>query len=294
MEGPPVDIEGCPDFHLVDHLLDGIEGGMATYLLDAEHPTLLDAGPANTVDRLLEAMDIVGVDPDEVAYILVSHLHLDHAGGTAALADRCPNATVVVHERGHRYLTEADSLDRLVESVEAAVGEEKPFGDPDPVDPDRCRTVAGGERLDLGDRTLALHDAPGHAPHHYTALEPESGTLFAADAVGAYYGDRVMPTTPPPSFDLEDTLETVGRMQDLEPERVLFSHFGPGGDAGADLDRAKTILPEWVEAVREAHEATGGDLEAMIDRVSPEWATPTLPRDIVGVLDYLGYSVSRS
>jgi glyoxylase-like metal-dependent hydrolase (beta-lactamase superfamily II) len=294
MDVPPVEVEGCPDVYLVDHLLDGIEGRMATYLLDAERPALLDAGPANTVDRLLDAIDAVGIDPAEVAYILVSHLHLDHAGGTAALAEHCPNATVVVHERGHRYLTDPDSLARLVESVEAAVGEEKPFGDPDPVDPDRCRTVAGGEHLDLGDRTLTLYDAPGHAPHHYTALEPDSGTLFAADAVGAYYEGRVMPTTPPPSFDLEDCLETVRRMQDREPARILFSHFGPGGDAAEDLERAETILPEWVEVVREAHEATGGDLEAMIDRLSPEWGTPTLPRDIVGVLDYLGYSVSRS
>jgi glyoxylase-like metal-dependent hydrolase (beta-lactamase superfamily II) len=294
MDVPPVDVERCPDIYLVDHLLDGIEGGMATYLLDAERPALLDAGPANTIDRLLDAMAVVGIDPEEVAYILVSHLHLDHAGGTAALAEHCPNATVVVHERGHRYLTDPDSLARLVESVEAAVGEEKPFGDPDPADPDRCRTVAGGEHLDLGDRTLTLYDAPGHAPHHYTALEPDSGTLFAADAVGAYYEGRVMPTTPPPSFDLEDCLETVRRMQDREPARILFSHFGPGGDAAEDLERAETILPEWVEVVREAHEATGGDLEAMIDRLSPEWATPTLPRDIVGVLDYLGYSVSRS
>lgn len=267
---------------------------MVTYLLDAERPALLDAGPANTVDRLLDAMAVVGIDPAEVAYILVSHLHLDHAGGAAGLADHCPNATVVVHERGHRYLTEPDSLARLVESVEAAVGEEKPFGDPDPVDPHRCRTVAGGEDLDLGDRTVALYDAPGHAPHHYTALEPESGTLFAADAVGAYYEDRVMPTTPPPSFDLEDTLETVRKMQELDSERILFSHFGPGGDATADLERAARILPAWVEAVREAHGATGGDLEAMVERLAPEWGTPTLPRDVVGVLDYLGYSVSRS
>ena len=293
MDVPPVDVERC-DVHLVDHLLGGTEGGMATYLLDAERPTLLDAGPANTVDRLLDAMDVVGVDPEEVAYILVSHLHLDHAGGAATLADRCPDATVVVHERGHRYLTESESLSRLVESVEAAVGEEKPFGDPDPVDPSRCRAVAGGERLDLGDRTLTLHDAPGHAPHHYTALEPESGTLFAADAVGAYYEDRVMPTTPPPSFDLEDNLETVARMQELDPERILFSHFGPGGDARADLNRAEEVLPEWVEAVREAHETTGGDLGAMVAHLSPEWTTPTLPRDIVGVVESLGYSVSRS
>lgn len=294
MDVPPVDVDRCPDTYLVDHLLDGIEGGMATYLLDAERPTLLDAGPANTVDRLLEAMAVVGIDPEEVAYVLVSHLHLDHAGGAAVLADRCPNATVVVHERGYRYLTEPDSLARLVESVEAAVGEERPFGDPDPVDPGRCRTVAGGEHLDLGDRTLTVHDAPGHAPHHYTAFEPDSGTLFAADAVGAYYEDQVMPTTPPPSFDLENCLETVRSMQELGADRILFSHFGPGGDAAEDLERAEAILPEWVEVVREAHEATGGDLEAMIDRLSPEWGTPTLPRDIVGVLDYLDYSVSRS
>ncbi|WP_336002291.1 MBL fold metallo-hydrolase [Halorientalis halophila] len=293
-------VAGCPDIHLVDNELFGTEGLLATYLLDAADPAILDAGTVAGAERILAAMDAIGIDAADVEYVVVSHVHLDHAAGTARLLDACENATAVVHERGLPYLTDPDRLDRLVESVEAAIGMEAPYSDPGLLPTERCRAVSGGETLALGDRLLELYDAPGHAPHHLVCFEPDSATLFGADAVGAFAPrvDGVAPTTPPPSFDLEANLATVERLLELDPSRTLYSHFGPGkpGEATAELRDYAAMLPEWVEAVRSAREATDDDLDEMVSELRPEWESPTLRRDVVGVCGYLDRDdqVSRS
>lgn len=284
----PQPVDRCPDTYLVDNGLFGMDGALATYLLDAERPVLLDAGTEDSADRILDAMDALDVDPADVPYVVVSHVHLDHAAGTGQLLDACENATALVHERGLPYLTDPEQLDRLLQSVADAHGFPEPYGNPDPIPAERCRALSGGEQLDLGDRVLDVYDAPGHAPHHFVCFEPDSRMLFAADAVGAYdpRSQSVAPSTPPPSFDLDANLATIDRLRDLEPERILFSHFGPGGDGVADLDAAAEVLPEWVERVRDARDATD-DLDGIVERVTPEWQSPTLRRDIVGVLQYL-------
>lgn len=289
MDAPPID--GCPDTYLVDNELFGTPKMLATYLLDAETPAILDAGTVSGAERILDTMDAVGIDPAAVAHVVVSHVHLDHAAGTARLLSACENATAVVHERGLPYLTDADRLARLVESVEAAIGMEAPYGDPELVPEDRCRAVSGGEVLDLGDRELELYDAPGHAPHHFVGFDADSGMLFGADAVGAFdpRSNTVVPTTPPPSFDLEANLDTVDRLLDLEPSRTLYSHFGPGepGQATAELRDYTEVLPEFVDTVARIRDQTADDLEAMLAELRPEWESPTLRRDVVGVRRYL-------
>lgn len=287
----PQPVADCPDTYIVDNHLFGMDGALATYLLDADRPAVLDAGTTDGAERILDAMDELDIAPVDVAYIVVSHVHLDHAAGTDRLLEDCENATVVVHERGYPFLTDADRLHQLVESVNEATGFEDPYGDPGVIPEDRCRAVSGGESLDLGDRTLDIYDAPGHAPHHFVCLDPDSGMLFAADAVGAYAADAggVAPTTPPPSFDLGANLETVDRLRDLDPSRTLYSHFGPGEreNARAELDDYAEILPVWVDAVEAAREAVGDDINDLLGELRPEWESPTLRRDVVGVLQYL-------
>jgi len=290
-------VGGCPDFYLVDNEMMGFEEILSTYVLDAERPALLDAGTVDGVERILAAMDEIGVAPADVEYVILSHVHLDHAAGTARLLDACGNATVLIHERGRPYLTDPDRLDRLRESVEEAMGFEEPYGDPSLVPDDRCRSLVGDETIDLGDRVLDVYDAPGHAPHHFACLEPDSGTLFAADAVGAYnhVDGVVIPSTPPPNFDLPANLKTVERLRDLAPSRVLYSHYGPGEQRGAvdELASYADVLEEWVETVRETRAAVGDDVDAMLTELTPEWASTTLRRDIVGVCRYLD-QVNRS
>jgi glyoxylase-like metal-dependent hydrolase (beta-lactamase superfamily II) len=280
----------CPDTYRVDNMAFGAEDMLSTYLLDADRPVALDAGTADGAERILAAMDDVGIDTADVAYVAVSHVHLDHAAGTSRLLDACENATALVHERGVPYLTDSDNLDRLVESVEGVAGFESPYGDPDVLPDDRVRAVSGGETIDLGDRTLDLYDAPGHAPHHYVAFEADSGMLFAADAVGGYHPDvGVMPTTPPPDFDLDANLATADRLGTLDPDRILYSHVRPGepGAGSAELERFAAVLSDFVDDVAAARDAGLEDLSAIVAELSGDWPSPMLGQDVAGVRRYL-------
>lgn len=284
MATDPTPVAGTTGVHLVDNHLYGTPGALSTYVVDADRPALLDAGGANTVDRILDAMDALDIARQDLEYVLVTHLHLDHAGGAGHLAELCPNAEVVVHEAGVEYLTERERLDHLMESVSRAAGTENPYGEPKLLPRERVRAVGGGETLELGDRTLDVYDAPGHAPHHYVCFDAGDGTLYAADAVGEYYRDSAIPSTPPPSFDLEANLETVERLRPLEPERILFGHYGVGQDGTRLLDQYAAELPEWVERIREGRERHGDDAAAIAADLPERWDTPTLERDVLGVL----------
>jgi len=284
MDVAPRPVEGASGVYLVDNRLFGSPKALSTYVVDADRPALFDAGGANTVERILAAMSELGIARDELADVLVTHVHLDHAGGAGHLAEVCPNAEIVVHERGVEYLTDPDRLDHLRESVAQAAGMEDPYGVPKLVPEERIRPVSGGETLDLGDRTLDVYDAPGHAPHHYVCFDEADGTLYAADAVGEHYRDRAIPSTPPPSFDLESNLETVERLRPLAPERTLYGHFGVGHDGERLLDQYAEELPEWVERIAAGRERHGDDAAAIADDLPERWDSPTLERDIVGVL----------
>jgi glyoxylase-like metal-dependent hydrolase (beta-lactamase superfamily II) len=284
MPTEPTPVRGAPGVYTVDHELFGRPGALASYVVDADRPALVDTGGAVTVDRLLDALDALGIDPADVAYVFVTHLHLDHAGGAGHLAEACPAAEVVVHERGADYLADPDRLDRLRESVSAAAGETDPFGEPELVPDDRIRRVSGGESFDLGDRTFELYDAPGHAPHHYVPFDPADGTLYAMDAVGEFLGGRPIPSTPPPSFDLAANLATLDRLRPLEPARICYGHFGVGQDGPKLLETYARDLPEWVERIAAGREEHGDDPAAIAADLPEKWDSPTLERDVGGVL----------
>lgn len=284
MTPDPRPVDGAPGVFLVDNELFGTAGALATYVVDAERPALVDAGGANTVDRILDALAALSVPRTALASVLVTHLHLDHAGGAGHLARVCPNADIVVHERGREYLTDPDRLEHLKASVSRAAGTEDPYGEPAVVPPDRVRAVSGGETLDLGDRELDVYDAPGHAPHHFACFDAGDGTLYAADAVGEYYDGNAIPSTPPPSFDLEANLETVERLRRLEPDRILYGHFGVGRDGTRLLEQYARELPEWVERIAAGRERHGDAAAAIAAELPERWHTPTLERDVGGVL----------
>jgi len=277
------------DVHVVDTELFGAPGLHAAYLVDGDRPVLVDAGAAPAADAVEAALADRGVGPDDLAGVVATHVHLDHAGAVGALADRFPAATVYVHERGRPYLTDGDRLDRLVESARDAVGDAADaYGRPEPVPDDRVVELADGDAVDCGDRSLDVLHAPGHAPHQVALRDDRSGALFAADAAGMFLGGALLPTTPAPDFDLEESLATVDRLRATEPSTLCYGHFGARADAVAALDAYADRLPAWVAAVEEAHESTGdGGRAAVVDALRDDWASPTLERDVQGVLHAL-------
>ncbi|MFB6164089.1 MAG: MBL fold metallo-hydrolase [Haloarculaceae archaeon] len=261
-----VEQEPVADVSYVDTgMYDTAEYG-AVYVIDADRPAVVDSGIGTHYERILDALDEVGIAREELATIALTHVHLDHAGGAGFLAEACPNATVAVHESGARHLVDPG---RLVAGTKQAVGDQwQYYVDPQPVPEDRIRELADGDRIDLGDRELVTHHAPGHAPHQVVFESPRDEAVFVADAAGIYVPaiDAVRQTSPPPNFDLAQCLDDVETIRSLEPAVLCYPHFGP---AAADdlLAEYETVLPAWVESVAEKRAELGDD-EAVLEYVA--------------------------
>jgi glyoxylase-like metal-dependent hydrolase (beta-lactamase superfamily II) len=262
-----VTVGDCTDLHYVDTGMYDTAGYGCVYLLDADRPAVVETGIGTHHDRVLDAVDAVGIDRAAVAVVAVTHVHLDHAGGAGLLADELPAAEVVAPERGARHLIDPS---RLWAGTRSAVGDQiRYYTEPEPVPEDRMRPLADGDRVDLGDHTLVAHEAPGHAPHQVVFDHPENDAVFTADAAGIYVPslDRVEPTTPPPQFDLERALADVETLRELGRSTLCYTHFG-AHSAGDRLDEYARRLAAWVETVRTA-KAEHGD-EGAVERLSAD------------------------
>ncbi|WP_195892503.1 MBL fold metallo-hydrolase [Halopiger goleimassiliensis] len=280
-------VPGTEDGYRIDGRLFGQPGRVAVYVLDTPKPAVIDTGTADTTpDVVRAALEELDIARDEVAHLIPTHVHLDHAGGAGELARACPNATVHCHERGIDFLTDPELLEKLKRSVERALGMEAPYGDPDLVPAERARAIRDGDTIDLGDRTLEAIDAPGHAPHQACFFDGTTDTMFVADAAGMLLEGDLSPATQPPNFDLEDAVSTVRRLQTFDPETLCYPHFGVATDATARLETYEAMLPEWVETVAAAAETTDDPLEIAND-LREEWGSMGLEGDVAGVLQYL-------
>ncbi|WP_254545575.1 MBL fold metallo-hydrolase [Halomarina pelagica] len=254
---------GCEDCYYVDvGMYDTPEYG-AVYLVDAERPAVVDTGMGTRYGDVLAALERVGIAPEDLAVVAPTHVHLDHAGGAGYLARECPNATVYVHEIGAPHLIDPE---RLVEGTKRAVGDQWEFyAEPVPVPEERVATLADGDAIDLGDRELRVHHAPGHAPHQAVFELPDASAVFTADAAGIYVPaiDAVEPTTPPPNFDLERSLADVATIESLDPDTLLYAHYGPA-PADDRLAAYADLLAEWAAEV-EAVRADLGDDAAVVE-----------------------------
>lgn len=238
--------EVWPGLFLVDIGHFGEPGLGGAYIFVGEEVALFDAGTSLAKDRILWALDLLGIAPSRVRWIFLTHVHLDHAGGAGVLVPEFPAVRVVVHTRGANHLVDPS---KLVSSTQAATGERFRFyGTALPIPPERLHIPRDGEVLTVAGQRVQVLDAPGHAPHHLCFFLPEPGLLFTGDAVGLYLKGGLLPTTVPPSFDLEASLATLERLEALRPKKLFFTHFGPGEPAL--IGKYRTLLLSWVERVR--------------------------------------------
>jgi glyoxylase-like metal-dependent hydrolase (beta-lactamase superfamily II) len=239
--------------HSIDTLMSGYSGITAGYLIASERPCLIETGTAKSAPAVRDALDALGIGPNDLATIAVTHIHLDHAGGVGDLAAAYPNAEIVVHQLGARHL--ADPA-KLMNSARRVFGDlmDTVFGELIPTDPLRIRAVDDIGEIDLGGgRRLTTYYSPGHAQHHVGLLDSLSGDLYVGDAAGVFIPETgaIKPSTPPPDFDLQTALRSLRHFSDLQPQRLLFSHFGPVSHVGSALNEAAEELRYWVDAVRE-------------------------------------------
>jgi glyoxylase-like metal-dependent hydrolase (beta-lactamase superfamily II) len=237
----------------------------AAYLLvEGNQAAFVENNTSHAVPLLLEALEKCGLQREDVAHLIITHVHLDHAGGTGALVEACPNATVVAHPRAERHLVDPQ---RLIDSATRVYGAERfeaLYGSIRPIPADRIRVVADEEPIAFGGRTLTFLHTPGHAKHHICIHDSATNGVFTGDAFGLALpdlqaGDRpfVMCTTAPTDYDPAEARRSVQRILDTGAEHVYLTHFGEL----SPLEPAADVLLESLgDAERVYNEAFDSDL----------------------------------
>lgn len=216
-------------------------------LLGEDRAAIVETGPANCVPALMAGLEGHGVAPEDVTEVFLTHIHLDHAGGSGQLAERLPNATFLVHELGRPHLADPGKLWRSATRIYGDRMEEL-WGEPVPVPEGRLRVLADGEEAPAAGGVLTAHDTPGHAYHHLAYLDPETGTLFAGDVAGIRLPGHsyVRPPTPPPEVDVDLWVRSIGKMRRLEPASLCPTHFGRFEDVERHLSELEQRLQDWL------------------------------------------------
>lgn len=239
----------------IDTLTGGMPSVTAGYLLDAPRPALIECGPARPVANVIAGLRALGMDPDDLAYLVLTHIHLDHAGGAGDIAAAFPNATIVVSEVGARHMHDPT---RLNASAEQVYGElfGTVYGPCTPIESRRLLGVADGDRIHLGGgRELELLYTPGHAKHHVGVHDSGTDAIFSGDSVGVKLPGmtHIRPATPPADFHLEAALRSLQRYVERAPSRVYLAHYGPVDPPDEALHEASDRLRLWAATAEAAY-----------------------------------------
>lgn len=267
--------------YMADSELLGIPKTTGVFYLDADRPALIETSAAAVAPRVLAALAEMGVD--DLAYIIVSHIHLDHAGATGQMAAAFPDATVVVHEQGARHMKDPTRLEASAARVYGEAELLEHWGHLEPIPENRLRSVDDGDTIDLGNRSLDVLYAPGHARHQIALADSETRGVFLGDAAGIYLADYdyQTPSAPPPDLDPVLAVESLARIAQLDPETIFFTHYGPGSNPQRLLDRASEQYIRWGEVVERTMASTTelpAIAAALRDRADPD--REGLPKEI--------------
>jgi glyoxylase-like metal-dependent hydrolase (beta-lactamase superfamily II) len=239
---------------------------IASYLLAGDEPVLVDCGPASCLDALEAGLGEEGVSLEDLRHLLLTHIHLDHAGAAGALVRRNPGLQVYVSEIGAPHLVDPS---RLEASARRLYGDDfdRLWGDLLPVPGEKVHVV-GDEVLGL-----AAWPTPGHASHHVTYLS-EDGTCYSGDVTGVVIAPStvIAPVCPPPDVDLEAWERSLDSIAERSPERLCLPHFGVVEEPAGHIERTRARLREWAERVR-----GGASEEEFVEAAERELAEATDP-----------------
>ncbi len=244
--------EKLNDFtHLLDLKPLGIENFIASYVLTGRKTAIIETGPTCAVENLLVGLKEIGMKTEEVDYVAVSHIHIDHAGGAGTLLRHLPNARLLVHVKGAPHLINPERLWKQTKQVLGGLAEM--YEEIKPVPKERIIAATDGMVIDLGNGVeLEVLEMPGHASHELSFYERAHRGIFPGDAAGVYLNklDVIIPTTPPP-FHLEKTLASLEKLMAMKPEWLYYSHFGPTSDATKKLETYMNQLKLWAKIISE-------------------------------------------
>ena len=201
-------------------------------IVDNGEAAFVDVGSNFSVPILLAALARLGIRREQVRFVCITHVHLDHAGGAGSIMQALPQATLVVHPRGARHMIDPSALYEGARQVYGTETMKKHYGELIPVPAERLLEVHDGDTLPLGNRTLTFLDTPGHALHHYCIHDAKANVIFAGDTFGISYrsldsdqGPFIFPAATPVQFDPPRAHDSVDRLCALEPDAIYLTHF---------------------------------------------------------------------
>ena len=278
------------DIHLIDLAEHGVFGRTGCYVIRGEKTALVDVGTSYARERILSGLAELGIAPEDVDYVLITHIHLDHSAGLGYLLPLLPNATVVCHPRAARHLIDPT---RLLAGARAVYGDtlEAVFGEILPVPAERVMIRDDEETLDLGNgHFLTFYDTPGHARHHFSIHDPAADGIFTGDTVGLRFVPELTgwdftylcASTSPSEFDRDAVMRSCDRLEQLNPARIYVAHFGAVEPASLAFARTRETADAMDRLAREAY----------VPSMSWEEIADKLREYVLADLAKLGHSVT--
>jgi glyoxylase-like metal-dependent hydrolase (beta-lactamase superfamily II) len=260
-----------PTLHRHPHGITAVDteylypGHAAAHLIeDSGHAAFVDVGANSSIPYLLGALEELGIAREAVDYLLLTHVHLDHAGGAGALMRELPNARALLHPRGAPHMIDPA---RLIAGSQAVYGEKRfrrLYGDLVPIPAERVQVVSDGERVRLGRRMLELIHTPGHAQHHYVVIDAAHASIFSGDTFGISYrvldterGAFITPSTVPTQFDPDQHIASIDRMLEYRPESIYLMHFS----RVTGVPRLGALLKEQIPELARIADAHAGEAD---------------------------------
>lgn len=243
----------------------GRSRSIATALLESDgHYAIVDPGPGSTLETLHKELRAHDVSPGELDAILLTHIHLDHAGATGALVRENPKLAVYVHKLGAPHMVDPSKL--LASAARLWPNDlQRLFGEMLPVPAANLRILEGGETIALGSRKMGVAYTPGHASHHVSYFENLEGVAFVGDTTGVRIQGHsfVMPATPPPDIDLEIWEGSFQTILERKPKRLFLTHFGFSENPSQHIAQFRERLHRWMAVTMEILRSAPSDAAAM-------------------------------
>jgi glyoxylase-like metal-dependent hydrolase (beta-lactamase superfamily II) len=241
-------------------------------LVEQTRAAIIDTGHNDSVSRVLAALAARGIARENVDWVILTHVHLDHAGGAGRLMSLLPNAQLLVHPRGARHMIDPRALFAATVQVYGEQQAHRLYGELIPVDAQRVVQADDGHEIQLAGRHLKALDTPGHARHHICLHDERTGHLFTGDTFGISYREldvdgraMIFPTTTPVQFDPQAMHASIDRIAALNPQSVYLTHFGMRGEVARLADNLHRLVDAYVGIAR-AHQRAGEDRHRLIVR----------------------------
>lgn len=239
------------------------------YILKGNKVTIIETSASPSIPYILKGLEELHINLHDIEQIIVTHIHLDHAGGAGLLLEKCPNADVFVHPKGARHLEDPS---RLIAGARAVYGDDFDdlFNPILPIPKNRLKVVQHGEQLILDNRTLTFYHTPGHANHHIAIHDSLSNGIFTGDTAGIYYPELIkneisffLPSTSPSQFDPIAMEQSIALFESLQPDHIYFGHYGHFDQPTEVFKQVRQWLPVFIECGKQAMNESDDNEERM-------------------------------